>query len=76
MRNISFRDRYLGIGASIEVSKNADVLCAPILGIGSIAAPSTAHGLRLAVFRRAELKGQETETCHLRIKLNGGGFLL
>ena len=75
VQEINFRDRYLGIGASIAVSKKVDVLCAPILGIGSIAAPSSAHGLRLAVFRRAELKGQETETCHLRIKLNGGGFL-
>jgi len=76
VKNIDFRDRFLGIGASMEVSKNANVLCAPILGIGSVATPNTAQGLRIAVFRRAELKGQESETFHLRIKLNGGGFLL
>ncbi|MCL2207860.1 MAG: DUF1926 domain-containing protein [Fibromonadales bacterium] len=75
VKKITFRDRYLGIGASIEASKNADVLCAPILGIGPIAAPSTTQGLRIAVFRKVELMGQESETCHLRIKLNGGGFL-
>jgi len=76
VKKINFRDRYLGFGAYIELSKNADVLCAPILGMGSIAAPNTVQGFRLAVFRRVELKGQESETCHLRIKLNGGGFLL
>ncbi|MCL2101530.1 MAG: DUF1926 domain-containing protein [Fibromonadales bacterium] len=75
IKKIDFRDRFLGIGASIETSKNADVLCAPILGIGSIAAPDTAQGLRLSVFRKAELKGQESEIFHLRICLNGGGFL-
>ncbi|MCL2282350.1 MAG: DUF1926 domain-containing protein [Fibromonadales bacterium] len=76
VKKIHFRDRYLGISASIDVNKGVDVLCAPILGIGSIAAPSTAQGLRLAVFRKVELKGQESETCHLRIKLSDGGFLL
>jgi hypothetical protein len=73
---INFRDKYLGIGASIEISKSADVLCAPILGASSIATPNTAQGLRLAIFRKVELKGQESEICHLRIRLNGGGFLL
>jgi len=72
---INFRDRYLGIGTSIEISKNVDVLCAPILGASSVATPTTAQGLRLVVFRKVDLKGQESETCHLRIKLNGGGFL-
>ncbi len=72
---INFRDRYLGIGASIELSKTVDVLCAPILGAGSSATPNTAQGLRLVIFRKVELKGQESETCHLRIRLNGGGFL-
>jgi hypothetical protein len=76
VKNINFRDRFLGIGASIEMNKSADVLCAPILGISSIAAPDTAQGLRLAIFRKAELKGQESESFHLRIKLNGGGFFL
>jgi hypothetical protein len=74
VKNINFRDRFLGIGASIEMSKNANVLCAPILGMGSIATPNIAQGLRLAIFRKAELKGQESETFHLRIRLNGGGF--
>jgi len=72
---INFRDRYLGIGTSIEISKSVDILCAPILGAGSIATPNTAQGLRLVIFRKVELKGQESETCHLRIRLNGGGFL-
>jgi hypothetical protein len=76
VEKINFRDRYLGIGASIGISKSVDVLCAPILGASSIAAPNTAQGLRLAVFRKVELKGQESETCHLRVRLNGGGFLL
>jgi len=76
VKKIDFRDRYFGIGASIDVNKGADVLCTPVLGIGSVAAPSSAQGLRLAFFRKVELKGQESETCHLRIKLNGGGFLL
>ncbi|MCL2260165.1 MAG: DUF1926 domain-containing protein [Fibromonadales bacterium] len=76
VKNIKFRDRYLGIGASIDSNKSTDVLCAPILGMGSIAAPTIAQGLRFAIFRRVELKGQESEICHLRIKLNGGGFLL
>jgi hypothetical protein len=76
VEKINFRDRYLGIGTSIEISKSADVLCAPILGASSIATPNTAQGLRLAVFRKVELKGQESEICHLRIRLNGGGFLL
>jgi hypothetical protein len=76
VKRIDFRDRVLGIGISIEISKNTDILCAPILGIGSVAAPNTAQGLRLAIFHKAELKGQESETLHLRIKLNGGGFLL
>ncbi|MDR3000650.1 MAG: DUF1926 domain-containing protein [Fibromonadaceae bacterium] len=75
VKKINFRDRFLGIGASVETSKNADVLCAPILGIGSIAAPDTAQGLRLSIFRKVELMGQESETFHLRIRLNGGGFL-
>jgi len=74
VQNVDFRDRHLGIGANIEMSKNVDLLCAPILGIGSDAAPSIAQGLRLVIFRKAELKGQETETFHLRIHLNGGGF--
>jgi hypothetical protein len=76
VKKINFRDRLLGIGASIEITKNVDVLCAPILGIGSVATPNTAQGLRLAIFRKAELKGQESDILHLRIKLNGGGFLL
>jgi hypothetical protein len=76
VRKIDFRDRFLGIGASIDISKNANVLCAPILGIGSVAAPNTAQGLRIVLFRNVELKGQESEVFHLRIKLNGGGFLL
>jgi hypothetical protein len=76
VEKINFRDRYLGIGASIEISKSVDVLCAPILGAGSVATPNTAQGLRLVVFRKVELKGQESETCHLRVKLNGGSFLL
>lgn len=76
VKNINFRDRFLGIGANIEISKNADVLCAPIMGMGLVAAPDTAQGLRLAIFHRADLKGQESETIHLRVKLNGGGFFL
>jgi Zn-finger protein/polyhydroxyalkanoate synthesis regulator protein len=76
VKKIDFRDRFLGIGTSIEMSKNADVLCAPILGAGSVAAPDIAHGLRLAVFHRAKLKGQESDVFHLRIKLNGGGLFL
>jgi len=76
VEKIHFRDRYLGFGVSIEISKNVDVLCAPILGAGSIATPNTAQGLRLVVFRKVELKGQESEMCHLRIRLNGGSFLL
>jgi hypothetical protein len=76
VESINFRDRYSGIGASIEMSKSTSVLCAPILGIGSVATPNTAQGLRIVVFRKAELKGQESENFHLRIKLNGGGFLL
>jgi hypothetical protein len=76
VREIYFRDRFLGIGAGIEMSKNAGVLCAPILGVGSVAAPNIAQGLRLAVFHKAELKGQESDTFHLRIKLNGGGLFL
>jgi len=76
VRKIKFRDRYLGIGTSIDLNKDADVLCAPILGMGSIAAPTIVQGLRFVIFRKVELKGQETETCHLRVKLNGGGFLL
>jgi hypothetical protein len=75
VKEIKFRDRFLGIGASIEMSKNANVLCAPILGIGPIAAPNTVQGLRLAIFRKVELMGQDSETFHLRIKLNGGFFL-
>jgi len=75
VNKINFRDRYLGIGTSIEISKSVDILCAPILGAGSIATPNTAQGLRLVIFRKVELKGQESETCHLRIRLNGGGFL-
>jgi len=76
VKKIDFRDRVLNIGASIEMSKNANVLCAPIFGIGSVAAPNIAQGLRLAVFHRAELKGQESDTFHLRIKLNSGGLFL
>jgi hypothetical protein len=76
VKKINFRDRYLGIGTSIEACKNVGVLCAPILGIGSIATPNTAQGIRLAIFRKVKLKGQESETFHLRIKLNGGGFFL
>jgi len=76
VKKIDFRDRVLSIGASVEMSKNANVLCAPIFGIGSVAAPDIAQGLRLAVFHRAELKGQESDTFHLRIKLNGGGLFL
>ena len=74
VKKIDFRDRFLGIGASIKMSKNASVLCAPILGMGSVAAPDTAQGLRLAIFRKVELKGQESDAFHLRIKLNGGGL--
>jgi len=76
VKKIDFRDRVLSIGASVEMSKNANVLCAPIFGIGSVAAPDIAQGLRLAIFHRAELKGQESDTFHLRIKLNGGGLFL
>jgi hypothetical protein len=76
VEKIDFRDKFLGIGASIEMSKNASVLCAPILGVSSGAAPDIAQGLRLVIFRKAELKGQESEIFHLRIKLNGGGFFL
>ena len=74
VKEIYFRDRFLGIGAFVEMSRDADVMSAPILGIGSVAAPSTAQGLRLAIFHKAELKGQEGLTFHLRITLNGGGF--
>jgi len=76
VKKIDFRDRFLGIGASIEMNKNANVLCAPILGVGSVAAPNIAQGLRLAIFHKAELKGQESDIFHLLIKLNGGGFFL
>jgi hypothetical protein len=76
VEKIDFRDKFLGIGASIEMSKNTSVLCAPILGVSSGAAPDIAQGLRLVIFRKAELKGQESDTFHLRIKLNGGGFFL
>ena len=76
VKKIDFRDRFLSIGSSIEMSKNANVLCAPIFGIGSVAAPDIAQGLRLAVFHKAELKGQESDTFHLRIKLNNGGLFL
>ncbi|GBU25298.1 alpha-amylase [Fibrobacteria bacterium R8-3-H12] len=76
VKKISFRDRFLNLGASIEMNKNTNVLCAPILGVGSVAAPNIAQGLRLAVFHKAELKGQESDIFHLRIKLNGGGFFL
>ncbi|MDR0517588.1 MAG: DUF1926 domain-containing protein [Fibromonadaceae bacterium] len=74
VKSISFKDRFLGIGVSIEMSKYADVLRKPILGIGASAAPDTVHGLRLVVFRKVSLKGQESETLHFRIRLNGGGF--
>jgi len=76
VKKIDFRDRFLNLGASVEMNKNANVLCAPILGIGSVAAPNIAQGLRLAIFHKAELKGQESDIFHLRIKLNGGGLFL
>jgi len=76
VKKIDFRDRVLNIGACIEMSKNANVLCAPIFGVGSVAAPDIAQGLRLAVFHKAELKGQESDIFHLRIKLNSGGLFL
>jgi len=76
VKKIDFRDRFLSIGSCIEMSKNADVLCSPIFGMGSVAAPDIARGLRLVIFHRAELKGQESDTFHLRIKLNGGGLFL
>ena len=74
VKTIDFRDRFLGIGANIEMNKNVNVLCAPILGIGSVVEQNIAKGLRVAVFRRVELKGQESDIFHLRIKLNNGGF--
>jgi len=76
VKKIDFRDRFLGIGTSIEMNKNVNVLCAPIFGIGSVAAPNIAQGLRLAVFHKAELKGQESDIFHLHIKLNSGGLFL
>jgi hypothetical protein len=76
VKKIDFRDRFLNFGASIEMTKNSNVLCASILGIGSVAAPNIAQGLRLAIFHKAELKGQESDILHFRIKLNGGGLFL
>jgi len=76
VKTMDFRDRFLSIGARVEMNKNANVLCAPIFGVGSVAAPNTPQGLRLAVFHKAELKGQESDTFHLRIKLNSGGLFL
>jgi hypothetical protein len=74
VKKIKFKDRFLGIGADVEMSKSANILCVPILGLGALAAPDTVQGLRLAIFRKVNLKGQESETFHLRIRLNGGGF--
>jgi len=74
VKDMSFRDRFLGIGMNLRVSKSTDVLFMPILGTGSLAAPDTVQGLRLVIFHKAKLKGQETETLHLSIRLNGGGF--
>jgi len=76
VKKIDYRDKFLSIGSSVEMSKNANVLCAPILGVGSVAAPDIAQGLRLAIFHKAELKGQESDSFHLRIKLNSGGLFL
>jgi hypothetical protein len=71
---ISFKDRFLGIGALIEINKHVNILCKPVLCRGSHAAPDTVQGLRLVIFSKVNLKGQESETFHLRIRLNGGGF--
>jgi hypothetical protein len=71
---INFKDRFLGIGAQIEINKHVDVLCKPVLCRGALASPDTVQGLRLVIFNKVNLKGQESETFHLRIRLNGGGF--
>jgi hypothetical protein len=73
-KEADFKDRYLRIGASLRTNKSAGILCVPILGIGAVAAPSLSHGLRIVMFIKTELKGQETETFHLSIRLNDGGF--
>ena len=74
VKDMSFKDRFLSVGMELKINKSSDVLCMPILGTGYIAAPDTVQGLRLVIFHKVKLKGQETDTFHLRIHLNSGGF--
>lgn len=72
---IEIRDRLLAVGLRLETMKPMRVLIAPILGSGALATPDKAQGLRIVLFREVELKGQETASLHVRMRLGKGRIL-
>ena len=72
---LDMRESLLGAGVRIETMKPARLLITPILGSGSLASPDTVQGLRLVLFREVELKGQETASLHVRMRLGRGRWL-
>lgn len=73
---IEIRDRLVGAGLRIDTIKPVRVLLAPILGSGSLAAPDMAQGLRLVLFRDVELKGQESASLNVRMRIGRGRIIL
>ena len=72
---LELRDRLLSTGLRLDFVKPMKVLLSPILGSGSLASPDQAQGLRLVLFREVELKGQETVSLHVRVRLGRGRIL-
>lgn len=73
---LDLRDRLLGVALRLETMKPVRLLIVPMLGSGSNASPDKAQGLRIVLFRDVELKGQETASLHVRVRLGRGKGLL
>lgn len=69
VQTIAFSDRSIGARMHVDFRKPTTVLISPVLGTSQGAAPDEFQGIRLVFMWDLELKGQESTSFHMRLRM-------
>lgn len=75
VQTLAFADRSIGARMIVDFRKAAHVVISPVLGTAQGAAPDEFQGIRLLFLWDLELKGQESTSFHVRVRMDKRRFL-